>query len=157
MPDSLIAFVTCTTIGTFVLLEALWLANRARTAYKTLFAANAELRRRRARTEAVSALEQHERIAFDVHDALHRDLTSILALISVSRCLVAAYAAGEDRSQDQGVNVHLSQAHAAVLQMLTDVRRAVRQSDSSQRRSGVTVVIERLTRATSSDRSRVLR
>jgi signal transduction histidine kinase len=92
-------------------------ANIARRAYAALAQAHEELRRHVDRVGELAALRERERIAQDIHDAIGHELTVLTLQLESAAHALASHPAAVD----------VSWAHATSLQVLADVRRAVRE------------------------------
>jgi signal transduction histidine kinase len=92
-------------------------ANIARRAYAALAQAHEELRRHVDRVGELAALRERERIAQDIHDAIGHELTVLTLQLESAAHALASHSAAAD----------VSGAHATSLQVLADVRRAVRE------------------------------
>jgi hypothetical protein len=118
------ATIVCDALATFAsLLAALRLAAVARAAYLALSRAHEDLQRR---VRAATAVFEPERHGVDMHDALHRDLASLLAQIDAACCAIGPAAARDDSAAVHRAHAYLSEAHVSTLHILRDVRSAVR-------------------------------
>jgi hypothetical protein len=114
-----VAGIVCSALGTIALLSvAVRLAIGAQAAYKALSRAHEDLRRYGERVEATTISFEHKRRAFEARDALHRDVTSVLAQIKAILCVIGP--------GDAEANAHLSNAQRSAVHILGDIRRRVR-------------------------------
>jgi hypothetical protein len=126
------------------LLAALRLAMVARSAYRSLSRAHDDLLRFVDHTGAPTTVFGRE---FDVHDALHRELASVLAQIEAACCMTGSADAADDSAAAYHANAYLSAAHEKTLHILGDLRSASR---ARREQAGpMTVVTTALTSATS--------
>lgn len=112
-------------------------ANVARRAYAALAQAHEELRQHVDRVGEVAALRERERIALDIHDAIGHELTILTLQLESAAHALASHPAATD----------VSRAHATSLQVLADVRRAVREINTDPLERGpLDVAIRRVCR-----------
>jgi hypothetical protein len=120
------ASVVCYALATLALpLAALRLAMVERAAYQALCRAHEDLQRCGDPVKAATTLFDRERHGFDAHDALHRELTSVLAQIEAACCVIGPADVRDESAAVHHANANLSEARESTLHILRDVRSTV--------------------------------